>query len=148
MTEDSWVEKALDDVVIAIDKGALKLEMDDETEELVRKMYRALFEKKSEAEWRAARGTILELAERAGRISEIATLLKCVERDENAGADLDRDMVTLVCMAVSRMDCPLTVPSDGKDISVKGGFCPHLVCPVPEEQGLILDRILTDLGYS
>jgi len=147
MGDNEWVESALDDVVVAIDNGALKLEMNDETKDLVRKMYRDLFDKKTEVEWRAARSTILDLAGRAGRISEIATLLRCVERDEDPGIHLDRDMVTLVLMAVSRMDCPLNVTSDGGDISVKGAFCPNVVCPVPEKQGLILDRILKDLGY-
>jgi len=148
MCENGWVENALNDVVIAINGGTLKLKMDDETKDLVCKLYRDLFSKKTEAEWRAARCTILDLAERAGRIAEVATLLSCVERDKDPGVHLERDLVMLVCMTVSRMDCPLNVTWDGKENPVKGGFCPHLKCSVPKEKGLILDRILTNLGYS
>lgn len=147
MSENKWVEEALNDVVEAINAGSLKLKMNTVTEELVRALYRDLFAQKTEAEWRAARSNILALAGQAGRTSEIATLLMCVEHDKDPGTFLERDMVTLVCMAVSRMDCPLSLTSkDGAPL--KGNFCPHVVCAVPKEKGLILDRILNDLGYN
>lgn len=146
MGNDIWVDKALEEVVKRMANGPLKLKMDADTATRVKKMYRAGFSNKTEVEWRSARSSILELAEKAGRISEIATILFWVNNNLKPGDYLDKDTVSLVCTAVSRMDCQLKVEGASEQDSIKGGFCPHMDCHEPKIRGQRLKEILEYLG--
>ena len=75
------VEAALNEVVGAIRKGAIVLEMDGLTEKMVKDMYRDDFSNQTEESWNAHRAEILALARKAGRSSEIGTILKWTAGD-------------------------------------------------------------------
>jgi len=146
MANDGWLEQALDEVVKRMASGAPKLKMDDATVDRVKKMYRPGFSKKTEVEWRAARTAILDLAEKAGRISEIGTILYWVNQNKKPGKDLDIGILSLVCTIVSRMDCQLRVTGESQGESVKGAFCPDMDCKQPKIRGERLMKILEFLG--
>jgi len=130
----SWnVEDALEAVANAIEKGAAHLVMDDATRKMVKDLYRTEFEKHTEAEWRLNRPTILGLAENAGRCAEAATIVLWAKGFAAAGKNLDLETVGLVCVMVSRLDCPI----------VKGAFCQDVKYTSPA--GVRLDEILKDL---
>lgn len=130
----SWnVEAALDEVADAIEKGAGHLGMDEATRKMVKDLYRAEFQKHSEAEWKLNRTTILGLAEKAGRCAEAATIVLWAKGLGTAGKNLDLETVGLVCVMVSRLDCPIT----------EGAFCHDVKFSSPA--GVKLDEILENL---
>jgi len=128
------VEAALEEIIDAIDEGAVKLGMDEITEKSVKNLYRKDFESRSEAEWRASRSTLLDLARLAGSSAEMATIVLWVNGIGKVGEYMDCDTVLLVCVMVSRLHCPLT----------KGTFCQN--SDYTEPMGKKLDEILKDIG--
>lgn len=136
MATDWDVEGALDELADAVAGGAMLLELDKLTREMVKSLYRRSFEKRSEAEWRLARPTILDLAATAGRNAENATIAQWARNVGTVGEFLDYETVCLVCVLVSRLDCPLT----------EGGFCPDAACT--SAAGERLNEILEQLRPS
>jgi hypothetical protein len=133
MPADWDVEAALEEVVDAIDEGSVRLKTDDPTRKDVKDLYRAGFEARSEAEWRASRSTILDLARKAGACAEAATLVLWVNGVGTVSKALDRETVLLACVIVSRLHCTLT----------KGVFCPDVKVDSPK--GKKLNEILSQI---
>lgn len=130
------VEAALEEVVDAIEKGSGHLGMDAPTKKMVKDLYRTEFEKHSEAEWNLNRQTILGLAKKAGSFAEAATIVLWANNLGTVGKVLDLETVGLVCVMVSRLDCPI----------VKGAFCQDV--KYSSKAGVRLDQILKNLMAS
>jgi len=138
------VEGALDEVVSAVQDGALVLKLDELTKEMIKKIYRPGFEARTEEEWLANRPTLLALARKAGRGAELGSILLWVHEIALESEYLDRETVCLICVAVSRMDCTIGLANRGEDPALKGIFCPKVSCP--GAAGERLDAILKKLG--
>jgi hypothetical protein len=146
MAADWDVEAALDEMVEAMASGSVVLEMDELTREMVKKIYRPGFEARTEEEWKTHRSTILELASKAGRGAELATILLWVHGVVLESAFLDRETVCLVSVTVSHLDCGIALERRGDGCALKGVFCPKVACP--GVAGAKLDEILRKLEAS
>ena len=134
MPADWNVNAALEELADAIDEGSVKLKLNEDTRKQVKELYHPGFAARTEAEWRAARSTVLDLAKRAGCCAEAATVMLWVNGVGSEGDELDGETVILVCVMASHLYCPLT----------EGIFCPDV--HAGGAKGEKLDQILKDLG--